>query len=94
MVADFEQLTARSAELGQHIQMAPALRSDNPGDWRAVRWGTWAEILSHLPDWAEARDAAAVEIQPRPDTRTGVEEQAKDPTLHGPVRLTLPELVE
>ncbi len=94
VAAEFEQLTARSAELGQHIRMAQALHSDNLDDWRAVRPGTWAEILGHLPDWAEARDAVAVEIQPHPDTCKRVEEQAKYSTLHGPVRLTLPELVE
>ena len=92
--SEFEQLTARSAELGQHVRMAEALRSEDPADWRAVRAGTWAEILSHLPAWAAARDATAVEIQPHPNTRLRVEEQAKYPTLHGPVRLTLPELVE
>ena len=94
VAAEFKQLAARSAELGQHIRMAQALRSDNLDDWRAVRPGTWAEILSYLPDWAEARGAAAVEVQPHPDTRKRVEEQAKYPSLHGPVRLTLPELVE
>ena len=94
VVAEFEQLTARSAELGQHIRMAQALGSDSLDDWRAVRPATWAGILSYLPDWAEARGAAAVEVQPHPDTRKRVEEQAKYPSLHGPVRLTLPELVE
>lgn len=91
--ADFEALTTKAAALRQHVRMAEALSATDAAAWRDVEPTTWEGMLLHLPEWAEARQAADAEVEVPQGIRKRVEDQAKYPALHGPVRLTLPQLV-
>ena len=93
VVGELESLTARSAELRQHVRMAEALSTRDPSVWRNVHPDTWDGLLAHLPDWAAAWQVAGVEVDLPEEIGTRVEDQAKYPALYGPVRLTLPQLV-
>ena len=62
VAAEFEALSAKSADLAQHVRMAQALRTDDPGAWRDVHPETWNGLLAHLQDWAAAWRVAGVDV--------------------------------
>ncbi len=47
--AEFEQLTAKSAELGQHVRMAEALSTRAPSAWRNVHPDSWDGVACAPP---------------------------------------------
>ncbi len=91
--AEFEHLSTRAAELGQHVRMAEALASQDAAMWRRVEPETWAGLLAHLLRWAGARMVAAVEVEPPEPVKGRLEDQVRYSYSKGPVRLTLPESV-
>ena len=62
VVGELESLTARSAELRQHVRVAEALITRDPSAWRDVHPDTWDGLLAPLRDWAAAWQVAKVEV--------------------------------
>ena len=54
----------------------------------------WAAFLAHLLRWAEAQAVATVGIEPPEAVKGRLEDQALYPHSKGPLRLTLPQLVD
>lgn len=83
---EFGSLTRQAEELRREMAFAHAMR--NPDAWAEVEPDAWIAIMGHFIRWTQVQgvDAEA----PVPEAlRKIVEDQAKYPSLHGPIRLPL-----
>ena len=87
-IRHFAEVQREAAELEQYVRWARALESRDTEEWRDVEPEAWAAFLWHFGQWVEA-----VAVNPEvtvPDAlRKPIEDQAKYPSLCGPVRVPL-----
>ena len=81
-------LDREAAELEKFVGWARALASRNPDNWREVEPDAWAAMMWHLGRWIETVGVNPDVPLPAP-LRSRVEDQAKYPSLYGPVRVPL-----